>query len=186
MRINHSESPTFVIRHCVAPKHREEYETWLKEIGEKGRGFEGHLGAHIIRPANNARECLYTTAVRFDTEENLLAWANSDTRAAHLKRIEHILLDGDNVEIHSGIAFWFTPQESPAQVRPWKQFLVVLSAIYPLVIVIPWLLEPLFGMLPKTGYFWLSKLVGSMCITGLMVYVIMPRYTRFVANWLYR
>lgn len=186
MRINHSEAATFVIRHAVAAKHREDYERWLNEIGEEGRGFEGHLGAQIIRPPKSCSPCTYITTVRFDSEEHLLAWANSEARAKHLERIEHILLDGDNVEIHSGIAFWFTPQESMAQARPWKQFLVVLSAIYPLTIIVPWLLGPLFDILPETGSFWLSKLIGSVCITGLMVYVIMPRYTRLVSSWLYR
>ncbi|WP_147820137.1 hypothetical protein [Salidesulfovibrio onnuriiensis] len=186
MSINHSEAATFVIRHCVSPKHRDRYEQWLKDIGEVGKGSKGHLGVQVIRPPKGSGKCTYITTVRFDTEENLLTWANSDTRADHLKRIDDILLDGDNVEIHSGIAFWFTPQESHAQARPWKQFLVVLSAIYPLTIVVPWLLGPLFNILPEPGSFWLSKLIGSVCITGLMVYVIMPRYTRLVSSWLYR
>lgn len=137
MTTNHSEAATFVIRHCVVAKHRDRYEQWLKDIGEVGKGFKGHLGVQVIRPPKGSCKCAYITTVRFDSEEHLLDWANSETRAEHLERIEDILLDGDNVEIHSGIAFWFTPQESHAQARPWKQFLVVLSAIYPLTIVVP-------------------------------------------------
>lgn len=186
MQIDHNQSPTFVIRHCVKPGNREAYEQWLRHIGKDSKEFDGHLGAHVIRPPDGAKHCQYTVAIRFDSEKNLLAWAESDVRARHLERIEHMLLDGDNVEIHSGIDFWFTPPQWTAQARPWKQYLVVLSAIYPLTIVVPWLLAPVFDLLPEAGRFWLGKLLGAGCITGLMVYLIMPRYTRLVSGWLYK
>jgi antibiotic biosynthesis monooxygenase (ABM) superfamily enzyme len=76
------------------------------------------------------------------------------------------------------------PTAAPPPKR-YKQFLLTLSAIFPLTIVVPWLLGPLLGR-GGTIAFVGGKLVVATAIVGLMVYVIMPRYTRVVANWLYR
>jgi antibiotic biosynthesis monooxygenase (ABM) superfamily enzyme len=73
----------------------------------------------------------------------------------------------------------------PAQKHPepYKQFLVTLSAIFPMTIVVPWALRPLFQVAPVATVLNLpgiSNLTVSAIIVGLMTYVIMPRFTRLV------
>jgi len=67
----------------------------------------------------------------------------------------------------------------------WKQALVTWSAIYPLVLILPFLLLPLHQLgLPDNHY------LDTLIITGiavlLMVYVVMPRYTKLIHAWLFR
>lgn len=191
MQFNHHKSPTFVIRHRVHEKDRRAYEDWLKRIGRDATAFPGHLGAHITRPRPTDSYGEYTVAIRFYNETNLLAWANSKVRARHMEQIQHILLDGDRTEIHAGIDFWFTTPETTApRAKPWKQFLVTLSAIYPLTMVIPALLKPIYSRLAilfsDTGFLLSTQLLAAACIVGLMVYVVMPRYTRMLGPWLYK
>ena len=184
--IDHSKAPTFVIRHRVAAEHRDAYEQWTKKIGRDAVAFDGHLGAEIIRPSDNAQSGEYTVVIRFDSEEHLLAWAQSNTRAQYVKEVEPLLLDGDKVEIHRGIDFWFTQEgSSPKHATPWKQFCVTLSALLPLTTLVHWTLGPLFTMLPDDTMNWAREVIGKSVVVGLMVWVVMPRYTRLLSRWLY-
>ena len=72
------------------------------------------------------------------------------------------------------------PNVAQQTVHPYKQFLLVLSVIYPLSLVVPGLLQSL--PLPAEA----RGLLAATVIVGLMTYVIMPRYTRLVSAWLYR
>jgi len=87
--------------------------------------------------------------------------------------------------VQTGLDFWFTPPTVKPPV-PWKQFLLTLSAIFPLTVIVPALLAPLLGAWQELPAMLFGKLLVATCIVGLMVYVIMPRYTRMVATWLYR
>jgi antibiotic biosynthesis monooxygenase (ABM) superfamily enzyme len=62
---------------------------------------------------------------------------------------------------------------------------VTLSAIFPLTVVVPWALQPLFGLWPVLHQPGLRHFIIAAAIVGLMSYVIMPRYTRLIARWLY-
>jgi antibiotic biosynthesis monooxygenase (ABM) superfamily enzyme len=57
--------------------------------------------------------------------------------------------------------------------------------IFPLTVLVPWALRPLFQAAPALGLPIVSNLVVSTIIVGLATYVIMPRYTRLLAGWLY-
>jgi uncharacterized protein len=94
---------------------------------------------------------------------------------------------GDCVEIKTGLEFWFTPP-TPTQRHPppYKQFLLTLSAIFPLSVLVPWALRPLLQVVPVLGLPVVRSAVVASVIVGLMTYVIMPHYTRLVAGWLYR
>jgi hypothetical protein len=53
-------------------------------------------------------------------------------------------------------------------------------------VIVPWALSPLLGGWQGVPAMLLGKLLVATVIVYLMVYLIMPRYTRLVAKWLYR
>jgi antibiotic biosynthesis monooxygenase (ABM) superfamily enzyme len=124
---------------------------------------------------------------RFDTLEHLQGWLASETRQRLIAQIEPLLVHGDRVDIQMGLEFWFTPP-TPGQKHPppYKQFLLTLSVIFPLTILVPWALQPLFQVLPLIGLPVVSHFTSDAVIVGLMTSVIVPHYTRWVADWLYR
>jgi len=63
---------------------------------------------------------------------------------------------------------------------------VTFSAILPLTILVPWLLQPLFSRYPTLAMPFVSHFIVVAAMVGLMTYVVMPHYTRLVARWLYR
>jgi uncharacterized protein len=50
---------------------------------------------------------------------------------------------------------------------------------------VPWLLQPLLTLEPLRRWPPVQGLIVVLAIVYLMVYVIMPRYTRLVARWLF-
>jgi antibiotic biosynthesis monooxygenase (ABM) superfamily enzyme len=177
------QTVTAIIVHHPRRDSWLEYERWLVGVGESSRRFEGYLSTDVIRPVGS--ETAFTVIIRFAGIDALQTWMQSDVRRQFLQRVEHVLEKGDRYVVQTGLDFWFMPQTVKPPVR-WKQFLLTLSAIFPLTVVVPALLAPLLGAWQGLPAMLIGKLLVATCIVGLMVYVIMPRYTRMVATWLYR
>lgn len=176
---------TLVIQHHLIAGAEPQYEAWLKDIIPAALGFTGHLGVNVIRPAAGSE--VYTVVLRFDTHEHVRDWIESDTRQRLIERVQPLLAKSEQVEIKTGLEYWFTPPPGSAQqkAKPFKQFLVTLSAIFPLTVVVPWLLEPLFQAVPVLALPLVANFCVAVIIVFLMIYVIMPRYTRLIARWLF-
>ena len=175
---------TTVIRQHPRADAVERYEDWLKEIIPVAQCFAGHRGVNVIRPT--VQSDAYTIALHFDSETNLRNWLDSEVRAKLIEKIGPYLRAPEAIDIKTGFEFWFTPPPAGKPARPYKQFLVTLSAIFPLTVIVPWLFRPLFNWLPPLGAPGLRQFIVAVTIVALMVWVVMPRYTRAVARWLFR
>lgn len=176
---------TFVIYHRVKPGCHADYEQWLARIMPVARSYPGHLGINIIRPADG--EYLYTAIIRFAGVGPMRNWVESDDRRRLIEEVSPLLADGDRTEIQEGGEFWFTPS-APGAKHPvrWKQFLVTLSVIFPLTMIVPQLWQPAFHAWPWLAGYLQSRFVIAAAIVFIVVYWVMPYYTRLVAKWLYR
>jgi len=174
---------TVVITHRILPGKEAEYERWLDVISPLCKASPGYLDWHIVRPIRGLTGT-YTVIVRFDTEAHLRGWMDSQTRIRLIDQIHHVFDTGDNFFISSGLDFWFSPAGARVPVR-WKQYLVTWSAIFPLVYAVSWLVRPVLNRLVGAVPAWLSTLVVTGIVVFLMVYVVMPRYTRLVHRWLF-
>lgn len=178
------ETPvTTVIRQQPRPEAVTRYEEWLKEITPLAQQFAGHRGVNIIRP--HAGSHAYVIILHFDTIANLRRWLDSDVRRALVEKIRPFLLANESIDIKTGLEFWFTPPPGGKPAKPYKQFLITLSAIFPLTIVVPWVLQPLFTAVPVLGVPGVSHFIVAAIIVGLMTYVVMPPFARLVSHWLY-
>ena len=181
-----AEGATVVITHRLRENALAAYEDWLQEIAPLCKSSPGHLDWHIVRPIPGLSET-YTIVIRFDTIDHLREWMESPTRARLIEKVQHLFVTGDDFFISSGLDFWFTPTEAKAKVPiRWKQYLVTWSAIFPLALIVPLLVAPLLHFLGLPN----NRFVGTFTVTGvvvlLMVYVVMPRYTRLLRRWLFR
>lgn len=176
---------TLVIQHHVKATAKGEYESWLRRIAAEGQHFKGHMGVNVIRPHGTSTS--YTIILRFDSHENLKGWIDSETRQRLVQEVRPLLVAEEDLEIQTGLEYWFTPPHTrQPSAKAFKQFLITLSAIFPLTVIVPWALQPLFAAAPLFANFWIAKLLVAAAVVWLMVYVIMPRYTRLVAGWLFR
>lgn len=173
---------TLVIEHCLVAGAAPRYEAWLAEIIPAARRFDGHQGVDIVRPGPDRHR--YTLVLRFATSDQLRAWLASPERAALIARIEPLLAAEESLHAASGLDFLFAPAAGKSAPTPFKQFLVTLSAIYPLTSVVPPLLAPVLKVAPILARPWLGNLIVAAVIVYLMVFIVMPRYTRLIARWL--
>ncbi|MDP2247860.1 MAG: antibiotic biosynthesis monooxygenase, partial [Nitrosomonadales bacterium] len=172
--------------HRVNKEKQEQYEQWLEEIGPVCKATEGLLDLHVIRPVRGLSDT-YSVIIRYDTEQHLKQWIHSDERNRLIAKAQDYLLAPDTYQIKSGLDFWFMPDGAKAKIPvKWKQFLVTWSAIYPLVIGVPLVLLPLFRWLNIPEQHYIDSLFLTAIVVFLMVYIVMPRYTKLVRNWLFK
>jgi uncharacterized protein len=178
-------SATVVISHRVKADQKDAYEKWLEEIVPVCKTYPGHLGVQVVRPVEDATTT-YTIIIRYQTREQLLAWMCSEDRKRLVARVRPLLADEDRFYVLSGLDFWFTPEGAKARLPVrWKQGLVAWSVIYPLGLFVPMILEPLTSHMAIFGNHYLRTLVISGLVVLIMIYVVMPRYTRLVRRWLF-
>lgn len=176
---------SIIIKHTVRPEFRERYETWLKQIITAAAEFPGHEGVHILRPREGTNT--FEIAVRFSSNDAAEAWLNSNIRKELLSSIVFALASDEQLEIKSGIDFWFTPPTSKAkQPTRWKQWLITTAVIWPLTIIVPVVYQPLFNIIPAISIWGVRHGIIAATIVALVVYLIMPRVVRLVSGWLFR
>jgi len=180
------QGATVVINHQIIDGKQNQYEDWLSEIGSICRSYVGNIDWQIIRPIPNLTFD-YTVIIRFDTIENLTKWMESNDRKNLIKKAQPLFSKDDKYLIKSGLDFLFTNnnenQKIPAR---WKQYLVTWSAIYPLSTLIPLLVLPVLKILNFPENRFINSLFISGVIVAIMVYLIMPNYTKLIKKWLYK
>ena len=180
------DGASVVITHHILDNKQKEYEQWLSEIIPISNHSEGFIDLQIVRPIPKLT-FVYTVIIRFDTIENLKVWMESAERKRMIDKAKPFFRKNDRYQIKSGLDFLFN-NESEGNKTPvrWKQFLVTWSAIYPLSILVPLLSLPLLRLvhIPVNHYF--DAFINSGCIVLLMVYLVMPNYTKLIKKWLYK
>lgn len=182
---SHGDGATVVITHRVRSDKQAEYEHWLEEIAPLCRVSPGHLDWHIVRPIPGVTET-YTVIIRFDTTEHLKNWMESRERERLIEKVQPLFVGADDFYISSGLDFWFTPAGARAKVPVrWKQYMITWSAIYPLALGVPFVVAPILRLVGVPTSLPLTTLIVTAVVVFLMVYIVMPRYTRLVQRWLF-
>jgi antibiotic biosynthesis monooxygenase (ABM) superfamily enzyme len=173
---------TTTVTRRVKPGHEAFYEQFLTGIISAASGYPGHLGVEVFRPPS-ATAGEYRTVYRFDTEEHLRAWLDSEEHADWLERAEPHVIGPVQTNFVTGLETWFTvPGRSGPPPPPWKMALVTWLTIFPLITVIVRLTGPLLEDLPLVVRLGITTAVA----VPLMTWVVMPRVTRLLRRWLYR
>jgi uncharacterized protein len=165
----------------VKPGHEGFYEQFLAGIIEAASEFPGHLGVEVFRP-ESAAAGEYRTVYRFDTEEHLRAWLDSDEHAAWLERAEPHVIGPMRTSFVTGLESWFTLPGHPGSAPPpYKMALVTWITIFPLITAMVAITGPLLKELPLA----LRLAITTALTVPLMTWVVMPRVTRLLRKWLY-
>ena len=177
---------SIVITHHILDGKQKEYEKWLDEIVPVSKHSEGFIDLQIVRPIPKLT-FVYTVIIRFDTIDHLKSWMESPARERLIEKASPFFRKNDRYQIKSGLDFLFNAENEGNRVPVrWKQYLVTWSAIYPLSLIIPLLLLPLLRSIniPVNHYF--DPFINSGVIVLLMVYLVMPNYTKLIKKWLFK
>jgi antibiotic biosynthesis monooxygenase (ABM) superfamily enzyme len=183
-----SESVSLVVRHRVRTGARAAYDAWLDETMRAASAYPGHQGVHVVRPSGSGVD--YLIVVRFATGDQLNAWYQSAERARLIAAVQPHLQAGEQVSVGTGIDFLFPPETAaggspPVKPPAWKQWLITTSVIWPLTMVVPWAFGPVFKAVPALGVYGVAHGILAAVIVALVVWVVMPPYTRLLHPWLF-
>lgn len=180
------DGATVVITHRVKDERQAEYNDWLtNEIGPVCLRSPGHMDTQVIRPVGGLTKT-YTIIIRFHTRHDLECWINSEERKSLIEVVRPLLSKDDDFYIQSGLDFWFMQEGAGAKIPVrWKQFLVTWSVIFPLVLLVPLIVDPLLRYLGIAPNHYFDNLCITGVIVALVIYVVMPHYTKLVERWLF-
>ncbi len=172
---------TTIFSRRVRPGFEPQYEEWLTGITHAAAHFAGNQGTTILRPGAGRPE--YIAIAQFDSAENLERWLVSPEREGWLAKLGSITLDSEEVSSLTGMERWFTlPDRSVTQAPArYKTAVLVLVGLYPLVLILNPILEPLTGSWPRE----LQVLASLVVSVPIMVWGVMPWLTRLCFRWLY-
>lgn len=181
--MNSDQATALIVEHQVKKENVGRYDKWTEEILGAVSRSPGYLGREVFPPNSGGKP--YTVVTRFESETDVQTWLSSPERRAFIEKARDILENGDKTQIRAGIDVWFTPDDAPAKPPAHKQFLITLAGIYPLTLIVPELLSPLFEAVPILKNPFISKFIVAVIVVGTMTYLFMPRATNWLHDWLF-
>ncbi len=178
---------TLVISEVVDPSKLAAYEAWTKGINHDARQFEGFLGVEVIRPRDHDHP-EYVVIVKFDTYDHLRRWLISPTYRDWMDQSYGLIAARSQQHLPNGLELWFTlPQArsrggAPLPPPPYyKQVVLGVLAVYPLILLANVVLGPLLGGLPSL----LGLFISVIFVSALLTYPVMPWLSKGLGFWLY-
>jgi uncharacterized protein len=126
------EAVSAVISMTVKPGQEEAYHVWGHRITAAEAHYPGFLG-HKLNPPIPGVQDDWVAIVTFDTDEHLDAWLNSPERQKFLQEAATFTTDLHARKVHSGFSQWFRVDGGAALPPVWKQNMLTLLALYPVV-----------------------------------------------------
>ena len=176
--VNESGPLTVIVTWRVRQGCEQDFEAWRREISAAALRFPGHMGIDVILPGTTRGE--YVVVFRFDTYQHLCAWQESDIRRELLKRAEPFREREPSYKLESGLEYWFAPPGIQASPPCWKMALVTVLGVWPVSMLVPWLLNPFIGNLSLA----LQALLIAVGIVILLTWGVMPLLVRILKPWL--
>ena len=178
-------SVSAVISTQVQPGHEQAYRQWQRRIAAAEAAFPGYQGTRVEPPVPGVQDD-WATVVRFDSDEHLQAWLDSDQRRRLLEEAnEEFNAESHVRKVRGGFDNWFASSSPPGTPIPpvWKQNMVVLLVLYPIVF--------LFGAGVGTPFlshrgvpFWLALFIGNIVSVSLTGFWFIGWASRVLAWWL--
>jgi uncharacterized protein len=182
--LNRSDDPpvTVDVIQQVKLGYEAEFERVLSDLIEAARNFSGYLGVNVFRPIDR-HNLEYRIVFKFDRLSNLKHWEDSAIRHQLLENIKRSTVGESRFTRLTGLETWFALSPVVAIVPPprYKMLVVSFLAIFPLINLLNWVLEPLLKSLPL----FLRSSIVILVMLSLMTYVVMPWMTKLFSKWLY-
>lgn len=166
------------------PVDKEEvYREWIAKIHRVEAQFPGFCGVYVQPPTKKVGGN-WITLLKFDTQENLDHWLLSKERKDLLDESLPMIGSLETHRVISLFGSWFSnPQGSHATGEPplWKQTMVILLLLYPIVMLEFQFLSPL----TKDWHFALATFLGNALSVSLLSWPLLPMGVRFLRWWLF-
>ena len=170
---------TEIITVSVKPGMEDAYREWVDRIRQMEARFPGYKGLQLQPPIPGLQDD-WVSLLRFDTSEHLNAWLESEARRVALREVEPFI-DQREQQVATAFSGWFTFGDAPGQVPPnWKQAMVVLLALFPVVMIELLYLSPLLQSLNLS----VATFIGNLLSVAALTWALVPWANRAFGWWL--
>lgn len=152
----------------VSKENEKSYREWIAKIHQTEAAFPGFQRVYVQAP-KNGKGSNWITFLQFDKQENLDRWLASKEREDVLNDGKHLISSLESHRVISPFAGWFpiAGQERPAV---WKQTMLILLVLFPIVMLEMKFLPYLVGGLNKS----LGTFIGNAISVVLISWPMMP------------
>ena len=176
------EPVTVVFSQRIAPDNHEAFVALHDDVVDRLRRFPGFLGSELLHPVEGVQDD-YVIVASFASRPDLDRWLESDTRRDWLRRSEQLIEGDRTMNVVGGFGGWFPAQPSrPQGPKRWKQSIAVFIALFPTSLAI----TLVRGEIAPNMNVVLGVFVGNVLGILALSYVLMPRVTSWLGDWLRR
>lgn len=164
----------------VSPEKEHIYREWIAKIHCVEATFPGFRGTYVQSPSQSQGKN-WITFLQFDSPENLDHWLKSPERQMILKEGESLIDYLESHRIASAYGGWFASIAKKGELPPaWKQTMIVLLVLFPIVMLEMRYLSPLISSLnPSLGMF-----ISNAISVSLVSWPMTPIAIRLLGWWL--
>lgn len=173
---------TEVIVTEVSSEKKGLYRQWLAKIHQAEAKVPGFAGMYVQTPVENQGR-YWITFLQFDTSEHLDQWLESPERKEILKELDPLIKSFESHRIISPYAGWFGSIAKMGAIPPvWKQTMLVLLVLFPIVMLELKFLSPLLNSLSLNSS--VATFIGNSISVVLIAWPMMPIAIFFFQKWL--
>jgi uncharacterized protein len=173
------EPVTVLVARRVRPGKEVEFERWASELTRAASGFDGFLGAGLLRPGHVGE--LWHVVYRFASAGDLAKWEHSPTRSKLLAHGEQVMSTSHEHRV-TGLETWFEVPGRTAPAPPkWKMFAVTSIVIFVLQLMLNLVLRQVaspIALVPRVALI-------SFSVSAMMTWIVQPQLARLLESWLY-
>ncbi|MGC2409657.1 MAG: antibiotic biosynthesis monooxygenase [Methyloceanibacter sp.] len=174
-----------VISTRIKPGQEDAYRQWERKITAAQARTPGFQGFRFEPPVPGVQDD-WLTILRFDSEANLQTWLESPERKALLEEAQVFTDEYHTRIVRTGFDQWFEVGGAGAGAPPppaWKQNMIVLLMLYPVVFLITaWFEHPfLVGQLKMSHW---SALFVDNVVSVILLSLVVPWASRRFDWWL--
>jgi antibiotic biosynthesis monooxygenase (ABM) superfamily enzyme len=166
----------------LKPGREAAFKQWEQRIAAAQVRAPGFQGYRFEPPIPGVQED-WLAILRFDSEPHLNAWLESPERQKLVAEAASFTEDVHMRVVRTGFEQWFAAGKGGAAPAAWKQNMMVLLLLYPIVFLFGlWVQNPL--LIGKAGLpFWLALFIGNM-VSVLLLSKLVPWISQVFGWWL--
>ena len=164
----------------VSPDRESAYREWIAKIHQVEAKFPGFRGVYVQSPSQSQGKN-WITLLQFDTPENLDRWLSSSEREEVLRESKPLISSLESHRVISPYAGWFSSIAKDGELPSvWKQTMIVLLVLFPIVMLELKFLPLLIGNLNPS----LATFIGNAISVTLLAWPMVPIAIWFLGWWL--
>jgi antibiotic biosynthesis monooxygenase (ABM) superfamily enzyme len=170
---------TAVIMTTVIPGYETQFKRWHARVKEHQSAYPGFLGCEVQPPTGMFQQ-EWVTLLRFDSNEHLDNWLQSDERRQLLGQAQGIIDRSSERRVRTSFEGWFRFGADHRPPPSWKQSAIVLLVLFPVVMLEITLISPLLRWIDVAPATFIANAISVI----VLAWPLMPLATRGMRWWL--